>query len=498
MLSWIHSTFARIRNLLVEPKWNSPLNEYPEATKSVLLDIGIDKTGSTALQTPETTKSVMLHIGTDKTGSTALQTFFYDNVGIMSSYGFTYLKAGRGNSQNHRAIHTRTIEGDFTDWQMLSDELKGGNQPCGIVSFEGFYHLNEEQLCQVRDRLSDLQVKVIVYLRRQSDMVRSGVAQRIKGGCIHLPLAQYSADKLAAIGQDYQPMLARFVAVFGRANVLVRRYEHEHWPEGSIFLDFLHVLDLELDGQQLQQQFRLPQRDPNPTLDVESIQLLDTLDLLGIHEDKRRSVVRLLLGLVSVDRSTFVSDQLAERVDAIFDTSNRFIAREWFGEDVLFTAPSRFKYRKPSEAEVSRYFTFIRHWLALSQWTGTRQSVQILEEEGMLRLEPSWVPMEGLLKLNRPQAAIFFSVKATRLTDLTVQVEGRWVGKPGRLKVTAHGELLYEGDAPVCTLVVPGWLHSRFLQMVELQFFIEQLEHCEQPIYLLDTISYASHKILSE
>ncbi|HEX6827365.1 MAG TPA: hypothetical protein VF104_00145, partial [Burkholderiales bacterium] len=218
----------------------------------------------------------MLHIGTDKTGSTALQEFFAGNAEALGRHGFVYLKSGRNHRPNHTAIHEPTLAGDYSWWRRLAKELMASPMPRGLVSFEGFYHLNEAQLRRVRKELAGLAVKIVIYLRRQSDMVRSGVAQRIKSGQMNLALAQYTPALLVTIGASYESVLARFGAVFGRDNLLVRRYEHGRWPEQNIFLDFLGAIGIGLDGRALQEQFRLPPGDSNPTLDVESLHLLDT------------------------------------------------------------------------------------------------------------------------------------------------------------------------------------------------------------------------------
>ena len=244
----------------------------------------------------------------------------------------------------------------------------------------------------------------------------------------------------------------------------MRRYEPTRWPEENLFLEFLDVIGIPMDGRQLHDQFRLPCRDPNPTLGVESLHLLDTLDSLGIDPDRRRTVVRLLLGDLRDDKSTFVSDELARRVDEEFEASNRAIAREWFGERSLFSAPSSFVCRPPDRAKMARYFNQVLRWLPLLEmpvWGGARCDPRALQGGGKLRVDAGWTAVSKALRLAGPTAALVFRVHRGARVDLRVELEASWQSSHGRLALEVNGRVLYEGERASCVLVVPGCLHDR-------------------------------------
>lgn len=440
-------------------------------------------------------KTLFLHAGTDKTGTTALQIFLRDNAEALAERGLAYLSTGRGQDHNHDALYRRTVEGDDSVWDDLAEELRASPHRCGAISFEGFYHLDEARLRRIRERLAGIRVVAILYLRRQSDMVRSGLVQRIKEGGEYLPFEEYAPENLFGYGQDYRPILERFARAFGRECVDARRYEAFRWPEGSLFLDFLGAMGVVLDGRMLRQAFRLPQRDPNPTLDVDAVHLLATLDQWGIDAARRRSAVGLLLAEMGGERSTAVTDRLAADVDAHFAASNRAIAQSWFGEDELFVEPSRFVFRQPKDAGIAAHFLLLRHWMPLvdlPRWRGNRQAPRRLAAEGKLHLQAGWSRSRQQIRVQRQTATMVFRAQGASHADLHLRLEGRWAGVAGRLSIAANGEPIYRGESPDCAAILPCWLHERRLQLVELALAVTPRSgQGPAPAYLLEAMSYA-------
>lgn len=404
---------------------------------------------------------------------------------------------GRGDYGNHHAIHARSLEGDFSGWKKLAEELVAGGTKSGLVSFEGFYHLDEKQLKRVAAELSGVRVQVILYLRRQSDMVRSGVAQRIKEGAQHLPLGGYGPKDLNGMAQDYRPVIDRFVRVFGRKALKLRRYERGRWPENNLILDFLQALDIHISGDVLRKSFVLPPVDPNPTLGVEAVHFLDTLEQLGIAVDMRQKVVRLLMNQQEDDRSTIVSDEVALQIDQAFDESNRVIARKWFGEDELFSEPSRFVHRPPREARLARYFTLLRRWLPrweLACWDGARADVRELQQAGRLELDNGWSRTGPRARLLRARGTLVFRAELTGNADMAVKFIGRWVGQPGMLNIRLNGQLLYRHPKPTGALHASRTLLERAGPCVEMDFAVEEGLEGKESIFVLEALVYRRSK----
>ena len=438
-------------------------------------------------------KTLYLHIGTDKTGSTAFQRFCRDNAEGLAERGVVYLRAARGGSWNHHAAYDRTNEGEFGCWTDIADELHSSPQSLGLVSFEGFYHIKAEPLQTIAERLAGLEVKVLIYLRRQSDMVRSGVAQRIKQGGHHLPLSEYNAENLAAIGQDYGPILDRFARVFGADNLIVRRYEASRWPAGNLILDALDAVGLKLTCDEFEAAFKVLKYDPNPSLDVDAIHLFDTLDRLGVDATQRRLAVRYLLAQMPSQNTTFVPDRLANAVDESFAAVNRRLAQDWFGEDVLFTEPSRFVFREPDEKRIAAYFLTVRRFFRLREmrpWPGKPIKPQELLNSGRLSIESDSGSSEPVVVREGASVTLRFRTAAPEQKSLFLEMTGTWPGPPGRLEMAINGYGLYDGDMPTFTVEVGGWLRENRAQLLELQLKVAAKNDGPQPSYRLDSMSY--------
>lgn len=450
-------------------------------------------------------KTLFIHVGTDKTGSTALQAFFRSNVSALDSLNTLYIRHGRGDRLNHHVLYHQLLEHDYSGLDAMREELLAHPARSGLVSFEGLYHLDAHQLQEVYARLSCFQVKVIIYLRRQSDMVRSGVAQRIKQGTNHLPLSEYTAEKLAAMGQDYLPVLNRFCKVFGRSKVIVRRYERSSWPEGSIFLDFLKIMGLHMTRAQFDHQYTARLRDANPSLDVDAIYLLDTLDRLGVHTQRRRQVLDILLSNTGDDHSTFVPDDLAQSIDDQFEASNRHIAREWFSDAQLFSEPSRFTFRKAADEKIADYFLLVRLWLPfyeMSVWSGKRRKTGRLVCRGRLAAIDGWKAQgSASLKLALGVGVLACRVRSDPASDLAFEFSGKWASAPGQLEVSVNGEVLYQGESPAFSVLVPGWLGDHSQQVVVFKFNVKGHPNRDDetgprvfPVLLMDSMAYEKRR----
>lgn len=438
-------------------------------------------------------KTLILHVGIDKTGSTALQRFFRDNESELAQRGLLYLKKGRGGSWNHHKIFSQTNSDDYDSWSDLVTELFEAPQHTGLISFEGFYHFKEDQLLRIARYLSDVDVRVVIYLRRQSDMVRSGVAQRIKQGSNHLPLAAYDAEQLALIAQDYRPVLNRFSKVFGNENIVVRRYEHSRWPENSLFLDCLSAIGIKMTGSELTKAFDILSYDPNPSLDVDAIHLFDCLDRLGVDPELRRIAVRYMLTKMQGLATTFVSDLLSEQVDAKFHAANQEIARAWFGEEELFVEPSRFVYQHPDEPRIAEYFLKLRRflqWREMPQWPGKSDTPKNLMESGRLRVTGPWGLSQGVLVVNCSVITFVFRTAIPENKSLVLELTARWDGADGHVKAAVNGHFLYEGSEPSLTIHIPGRLREARAQVVELQLSFGVGESAGYPKYYLEAMSY--------
>ncbi len=284
-----------------------------------------------------------LHLGTDKTGSTAIQRMLDASGDSLARHGLHFPVAGR-KAWSHSDLRRPGGFDPRVPWQAVVDEVNASGLD-GVVSYEGLYHNTPEQWQVLAPLLADFDCRAIIYLRRQSEMVCSGMAQRVRNHFKQRGLHLYSEEELAGIARCYTPVLDRLVEAFGEGHVCVRTYEKPAWRDGNLYLDFLDTLGITLDEEELAHTFTLPRRDPNPTLDVEAVELMTRLDRIGLAPGPRDRVVRILQRHSVRDRCTFVPDHVIEAVDARCAEDNARLARRWFDRDVLFQLPCAFHWR---------------------------------------------------------------------------------------------------------------------------------------------------------
>ena len=216
---------------------------------------------------------VYLHAGTPKTGTTALQDFLPDNIAVLHRHGFDFPFVPcefRGVAPGQTAHFLATWEPGGAnlppEWDLGFSVMKESAARYDNVIFsdeqlwwrqhkEGFWE-------EVMRRASDMgvEIRVIVYLRRQDDQLESFYNEKVKG----MPkLTMTFSEYLSSGDNDYFPLdyaseLDRFASYIGKDNLIVRVYEKNNFIGGNIFADFLDALGLKLTDE-----YTLPARHAN-------------------------------------------------------------------------------------------------------------------------------------------------------------------------------------------------------------------------------------------
>lgn len=194
--------------------------------------------------------NLYLHIGTHKTGSTAIQSSLkkksseLDDEDILHIPYFSLLKELMQTECFDPALASRMRE-------KLNHNLNYSLQRSAdrfILSFEGFSgrplmgYTNAEVIAEILHyAFDDIDVKVIVYLRRQDSFVESVYTQKIHEG------ESYSFDTFLeqtdVLKLDWYALVDAYGSRFGTENVFVRRYHREFFPEAySLIQDFGRVI----------------------------------------------------------------------------------------------------------------------------------------------------------------------------------------------------------------------------------------------------------------
>jgi len=293
---------------------------------------------------------VILHIGTEKTGTTSIQRFFRLNRERLAERGILYPVApGRQNHTGlavsaqvskrtplHKSLGVRN-EADaskFRDqlWSQLAGEFAAKPYRMAVFSSEHCSSrlLDESEVAWLRDALLRFaaRVRVVVYIRRQDDFLLSTYSTAVKSGaCAPLRLPQ---ERIVQNRYDLWPLLERWSAVFGRENVICRKFERASLKDGDVVTDFLDAAGIEPDAE-----FQRPE-DLNEALDAETLEFLRLLNK-HVPRFKARKLNPLRDNLVTLlnkaSRGPLLTLGEAELAGfmAQFDESNAKVARAWFG-----------------------------------------------------------------------------------------------------------------------------------------------------------------------
>lgn len=184
---------------------------------------------------------VYIHIGTHKTGSTAIQQAFSKGAAGLVRLGF--------REDIARSPWTQS------DADRLAAHLRAQILPSRPVN----YLLSTERFCgeplqgyaqagdiarRVRDITRDFDPVIVVFLRRQDDFIESLYTQMIHQGG-----SQTFAGFMETIRpeiMDWHRLLEAYAAVFGRENIVVRRYHADFYPEPrSLLVDFCGIVGVD-------------------------------------------------------------------------------------------------------------------------------------------------------------------------------------------------------------------------------------------------------------
>ncbi|OPJ61431.1 hypothetical protein [Clostridium oryzae] len=215
--------------------------------------------------------TVYLHIGTPKTGTSAIQYFMAGNRKLLESKGYCYPDLGMsfpgiGYNRNAHFLVQKIYDEKKNRLVGKEEELvaKGLDKISEIakrfsniiISDEGIWNgggAKEEFWKNLERQLEDrkIDLKIIVYLRRQDLFIQSYWAQLVKETWT-LSFDEYiSNGRYKNCALDYSAYLNRIANVIGKDNIIVRVYEKQQYrgTNNSIISDFLEAINLQLTDE---------------------------------------------------------------------------------------------------------------------------------------------------------------------------------------------------------------------------------------------------------
>jgi hypothetical protein len=301
-------------------------------------------------------RSITLHIGTEKTGTTAIQHCFASHrdalkaAGILypvspgrgNHVGLTYFAAGEGDRppSPHLIGITRAEAPEYRAKFMdrLREEIAASG--CGTVFFSS-EHLSSRlrsaaSTARLIDALRELadEVKVLIYLRPQYELLPSSYSTTIKSGGTNVIRGPKTVKQHF---YNYEKMLEIWEKSAGRTNMIVRRFGRGYLKDGSLIADFFDAAGMAVpEGVEAD-------RVLNPALDAYTVEFLRLANPflppapVDGGERERLPFIKALEGMS--DRGTpIIPADILHEMDMTFRDGNQAVAERYFPDlgGVLF------------------------------------------------------------------------------------------------------------------------------------------------------------------
>lgn len=234
----------------------------------------------------------ILHIGLDKTGSTAIQLACLNNKQFLLAKSILYPLTDVAHGQlgscfyDNPLEYIHNIELARTDrkqiaredeyyLQGLTAEIAQSGAQTMILSSEAFGYMHAASVIRLKEFLATIsqRVLVILYCRPPLSYAVSALSQRARTG---MPL--WSEPPV----QEIRKVCLAYEAAFGRENIVVRPFSREYLPDGDVRLDFFSFAGLAADD--VKHSMRLGAERDNTTLTAEAVRVAEALR--RIHADR--------------------------------------------------------------------------------------------------------------------------------------------------------------------------------------------------------------------
>lgn len=285
-------------------------------------------------------KKLYLHIGMGKTGTTALQHFFWENRAALAAHDICYPELGVQSGAHHLlSPHIPRFLEDQWEFLKVDDwapELVKSQQAKILLSSELMAWADDasaRKFCAQASAWFD--VHVVLYLRRQDNIIMASYNQQIKAGPQKRRIDLIYKKKLERF--DYLKVISPWADSLEPGRLLVRPYEREQFYQGDIRKDFMHhVFRMDLDHDE----FALSEGNSNPRLSLAACEYKRMVNNLvnAPHNNSRFNelLMRFSAEQDSSSTSYFSSQSVLspeQRVEILRASrhSNEVIARQFLG-----------------------------------------------------------------------------------------------------------------------------------------------------------------------
>ena len=301
--------------------------------------------------------TLYIHIGTPKTGTTALQGFLAKNRKTLQEHGAVFPDFGlvyKGVAKNRNAHFLVATKDPFHAKEMgvCMKILKqqAALYPKILISDESiwtFYGHPDVETAPFWKKLKEmldgmeLDLKVIVYLRRQDQYAFSYYAQKIKEAEEIRCFRDYMlVDGPARARLDYEKELGLIASAIGKENLIVRKYDRDGFggSRGTIQSDFLEAVGLEYTPDLLE-----GNPDKNVTFHGQVLEAKRFYNMMEHPDLTRHEIVAAFHGAENrlkkngrLLEGVYFTRQERREFMSRYAKGNRAVAEEYLGTVILF------------------------------------------------------------------------------------------------------------------------------------------------------------------
>lgn len=384
--------------------------------------------------------TVYLHIGMPKTGTSYIQNFLRLNNDVLNKVGYVYpdfdIRFGKIGINRNGHFLVNVIR-DENNKRLKKEEQRIENEcfdklfalldeyPNAILSEESIWNSGERLRGEnfwtnLKSRLDarGVELKVIVYLRRQDLFIQSFWAQHVKETSLSDTIQEYiDGKRFKRLKLDYYDRLNKISDVIGKENMLVRVYEKNQYigPEKTIISDFFTTVGLEYNDN-----YAELERLPNTSLTgiyLEAKRQLNKIEGLVERKDYVQDLVKKVVVLNgdvrSISSNEFMTGDEAVAFLNRYAESNEKVAREYLGREdgKLFYDEQKITHNSLPEYTISDYMSVIAQMISLQntksnekneQISGLKAEIRELKEENKkLQTTINWLSASFPKKVSR-------------------------------------------------------------------------------------------------
>lgn len=280
-----------------------------------------------------------------KTGTTAIQSWLTNNSHYLEKQGIVYpdtprMLLGRNghflykcNSEKNELQRQQGLEqikqlSKKYDKIILSDEAFWNNGASDDDFWKSLLYFTKS---------NKIDLKVIVYLRRQDSFIQSYWKQKIKRRRYGKTFSAFlKDDNFDYVAMDYYKTLSVIAKNIGKENILVRPYEFSQFHENSILIDFCDSV-----GIKITEELKISEEHPNMSLEGNFVEIRRFINKIPAYKNSSddfmfetiRAANNQYLRNNKPKKVNMASSKKLKEYLSRFDDSNAKVAKEFLQKD---------------------------------------------------------------------------------------------------------------------------------------------------------------------